>query len=49
MSEALADRRQDRDAFVLVLIDGDGMIFDDKLTSRGELEVEKQLDSSGAP
>ncbi|KAL2053006.1 hypothetical protein ABVK25_006643 [Lepraria finkii] len=27
----------DRDAFVLVLIDGDGMIFDDKLTSRGEL------------
>ena len=37
MSEALADRGQDRDAFVLVLIDGDGMIFDDKLTSRGEL------------
>ncbi|MCJ1453869.1 hypothetical protein MMC28_004218 [Mycoblastus sanguinarius] len=26
----------DRDAFALVLIDGDGMIFDDKLLSRGE-------------
>ena len=27
---------QDRDAFILVLIDGDGMIFDDNLLSKGE-------------
>lgn len=31
-----ADCYQDRDAFILVLIDGDGMIFDDKLVSKGE-------------
>ena len=31
-----ANSRQDRDAFVLVLIDGDGMVFDDKLISKGE-------------
>ena len=29
--------KQDRDAFILVLIDGDGMIFDDKFISRGEI------------
>ena len=29
-------RQQDRDAFILVLLDGDGMIFDDNFISRGE-------------
>ena len=28
--------QQDRDAFILVLLDGDGMIFDDNFISRGE-------------
>ena len=28
--------QQDRDAFILVLLDGDGMIFDDSFISRGE-------------
>ena len=35
--ESEADLDQDRDAFVLVLIDGDGMIFDDKLIAKGEV------------
>lgn len=30
------DLLQDRDAFILVLIDGDGMIFEDRLIQRGE-------------
>lgn len=30
------DLPQDRDAFILVLLDGDGMIFDDNFISRGE-------------
>ncbi|MCJ1479388.1 hypothetical protein MMC13_008073 [Lambiella insularis] len=32
----LVATRTDRDAFILVLIDGDGMIFEDKLIQRGE-------------
>lgn len=31
-----ANPRQERDAFVLVLIDGDGMIFEDRLIQNGE-------------
>ena len=31
-----ADRIQDRDAFILALIDGDGMIFNDDLIKSGE-------------
>lgn len=31
-----SDHSQDRDAFILVLIDGDGMIFDDRLVQIGE-------------
>ena len=30
------DNQQARDAFILVLIDGDGMIFDDRLVQAGE-------------
>lgn len=32
----ISDNEQDRDAFILVLIDGDGMIFDDRLVQNGE-------------
>lgn len=32
-----ADLPQDRDAFILVLIDGDGVIFDDHLLRHGEV------------
>lgn len=31
-----SDNQQARDAFILVLIDGDGMIFDDRLVQNGE-------------
>ena len=31
-----SDNEQDRDAFILVLIDGDGMVFDDRLIQNGE-------------
>lgn len=31
-----SDNQQDRDAFIMVLIDGDGMIFDDRLVQNGE-------------
>ena len=34
-------REQERGAFILVLIDGDGMIFDDDLIKRGELGGEE--------
>ena len=33
---SMTDWDKDRDAFILVLIDGDGMVFDDKLLSKGE-------------
>ena len=32
-----SEGRQERDAFVLVLIDGDGMIFEDHLIKQGEV------------
>ena len=31
-----SDNQQARDAFILVLIDGDGMIFEDRLVQNGE-------------
>jgi hypothetical protein len=32
----IADKNQDRNAFVVVLLDGDGMIFDEELLQLGE-------------